>query len=254
MAYDFNGTSDDIVFGADTYSIGGTSNFSASVWFKLDTDTGWRSIFSKTDNSGGDPPGEIFFKFSRNDGDDVFFAEAGYSGGKAELTLSATTDLSVHHAAMTWDTSTYRGYLDGTEQDTVVNGSAKVNPNDVPVMIGIDWTAAHAEGEHWPGLVGECAIWTRTLSASEVAGLAKGFSALFYSQNLVFYAPLIRHSGTAFSIIGGYSATINGAVVVPHFPIIYPASPQIITAPAVAGISPTSTLYGPFVGPLGGPI
>jgi len=103
------------------------------------------------------------------------------------------------------------------------------------------------------GYMGEFAMWTGIqLNSDEVALLADRYSPLFvHPENLYLYSPMVRNVQ---DVIGAASVTLTGTTVISHPPIIYPAMPYIITAPAVVALAPTGALYGSLVGPMGGPI
>jgi hypothetical protein len=77
----------------------------------------------------------------------------------------------------------------------------------------------------WHGSLAEFAVWKRILPPSEIAGLGKGYSPIFYNENLVEYVPCIR---TAESRIIPGALTTNSLTVSPHPPMIYPTPPSIM--------------------------
>lgn len=91
--------------------------------------------------------------------------------------------------------------------------------------------------EKFDGSIAELAFWDTDLSDEEVEALSKGFSPLLVRpQNLDFYMPLVRDNDQ--DIIRGVSYTpVSSPTIDDHPRIIYPRPPQIMMAPADAGLS-----------------
>lgn len=122
-----------------------------------------------------------------------------------------------------------RIYVDGVEEANADNTAAwtwPAQPIRMGVFIDTFWT-------NYTGIFGELGIWNVALDAVEWAALAKGVSPLLIRpQGLVGYWPLIRGLKNRFA---GDNMTASGTSIVSHFPIIYPARPQIYAVPTVGG-------------------
>ena len=101
------------------------------------------------------------------------------------------------------------------------------------------WNEKHTwpkDGDEWDGQIGEVAMWDVALTDAEVLILSKGFSPLFIRRANLKHYWTFRNGLSGIDIVGGFNLTAfntptHGAS---HPPIIYPAPPHIITAPAVA--------------------
>lgn len=122
------------------------------------------------------------------------------------------------HIALTYNPSTsFTGFLNGSADVTSTVG--------VPASIfnstsDLNISRLTSGSFHFGGTIAEIGIWSATLTAAEVASLAKGMTCdKVRPQNLVFYAPLVRDLIDAKS--GLAITNNNGATVAPH-PRIYP--------------------------------
>lgn len=80
-------------------------------------------------------------------------------------------------------------------------------------------TNAGAVGAYFDGLIAEVGIWNTTLTAAEIASLAKGMTCdKIRPQNLVFYAPLVRD---LIDQKGGLTITNNNGATVANQPRVY---------------------------------
>jgi hypothetical protein len=69
------------------------------------------------------------------------------------------------------------------------------------------------------GVIAETGVWNVTLTADEIASLAKGVACnLVRPQSLVFYAPLVRN---LIDVRGGRAITNNNGATVVNHPRIY---------------------------------
>ncbi len=72
----------------------------------------------------------------------------------------------------------------------------------------------------WDGMLAEFAVWSRFLTASEIAALGGGYSPLFFRESLMEYVPLVRDPIS----YKNAAPTVTGALVQPHPRIIYPST------------------------------
>ncbi len=165
---------------------------------------------------------------------DRFYIEAdwtSYGSWYWDASSPNMDDGSWHHFALTYDGSSTANdpivYIDGssvtvTEENTP-SGSWSSDSD------AWTWANREIEGRQLTGSVAECAIWSRILTAAEVASLGDGYSPLFISYGLESYCDYIR--GYSDRVAGGGSAG-GSPTVTDHPPMIYPATPIIITSPA----------------------
>lgn len=157
-----------------------------------------------------------------------------------------------HHACGVFTNDTSRAvFLDGgSKGDETSTTSGAVSDHD-RIAIGRNMDSS-ADGE-FDGSIAEAAIWNVALTDAEAAILGAGYSPLCVRPgNLVFYCPLIRDDDE--DLVGGLSMTAdNTPTIAVHPRIIYPARPQIITAPTGGTTAFTrSGLHGGFAHLAGG--
>jgi len=139
-----------------------------------------------------------------NDGTEVLFAGVGTPG-----TSTVWQHLILQRSGNTV-TQYVNNVADGAETDVLYDD----------VNVAANWRfGSRTGGDRWlGGDLAEWAKWDRALNASERAGLAKGFSPLFY-PGWKWYVPMIRAYQES---IVPLTVTNDGSVVAPHPPIIYP--------------------------------
>jgi hypothetical protein len=146
-----------------------------------------------------------------------FFARSNNTFGTGEINLGGGTafDSTWHHIAITWDDSTGRLYVDGTQ---VASGGSMGTPQDLNrVSVGALLRASALA--HFNGSMAECGAWNATATAAEIASLAKGMTCdKVRPQSLVFYAPLVRDLIDA---KGGLTITNNNSATVANHPRVY---------------------------------
>ena len=154
---------------------------------------------------------------SQNTAHARFFARSNNTSGLGEINLSAGTafDSTWHHVAGTWDNSTARLYVDGSE---VASGGSMGTPQNLDrLAIGAVLRASAAT--HLNGSMAECGMWNATATAAEIASLAKGMTCdKVRPQSLVFYAPLVRD---LIDYKGGLTITNNNTATVANHPRVY---------------------------------
>jgi len=146
-----------------------------------------------------------------------FIARSNNTSGTGEINLGGGTafDSTWHHIAITWDDSTGRLYVDGTE---VSNGGSMGTPQDLNrIAIGAILRASPLG--YFNGSMAECGIWNATATDDEIASLAKGMTCdKVRPQSLVFYAPLVRDLQ---DVRGGLTITNTHTATVANHPRVY---------------------------------
>lgn len=155
-----------------------------------------------------------------------------YTSAKATAAITAQTWF--HWAGVGISSSSHAAYFNGGNKGT---SSDDVTPQGLTqTSIGMWETDGQPKMDYFDGNLAEIGLWNVALTDTEIAILAKGVSPLFIRpQNLVAYWPLVRDDNDR---VGGYNMTpYNSPTWAAHAPVIYPAMPQIITVPMVAGES-----------------
>lgn len=175
-ALDFPGADSDFLDFGDVYDPG-TGSYTVSFWFNA-ADVSATSYLASKGNVGSSDPGWSLFIQSG-----TLIARGQRVGGASGERFSqsiggAIADATWHHVALVidTDTNTVRGYLDGSNTGWVAGGGGGVVDTLVPggdVSSADDLLVARrsSAGAPFDGAVDDLAIWTRALSASEVATL-----------------------------------------------------------------------------------
>lgn len=216
-ALDFGGTDEYVDVGNSASLTAGVSstNHSIFAWVKT-TATGRNAILAASDTSAGPA---VF-----NGSPGIAFGDSGTrlqlyigSGGGGNWRYSSTniSDGVWHHVGYTIDSSyNLTFYLDGATNGTSTNSSGFQFPAGNKFVIGTDWYS-NAVYSPFMGSVDEVRVYSRALSATEVASLyALTRKAVTgrqsYNDGLVFYAPLDDASGAIARNYGGSGR--NGAL------------------------------------------
>lgn len=100
-----------------------------------------------------------------------------------------------YHLAVTFHStglvSTITPYLNGSAE-TPSSSISVLSPSMDSAQIGA--VLRNSFTNYFFGTIAECAVWTRVLSAEEIASLAAGFSPMFYSNSLSWYNPCLDGS------------------------------------------------------------
>jgi hypothetical protein len=157
-ALSFNGTASWVTV-ADTAALHLTTGMTVEAWVRPASTSGWRSVLTKERSNGlsyalygyansGKPPGV----YGNTGGSD-----SGASAGSA-LPLNAWS-----HLAGTYDGSTLRLYVNGTQVATQALSGSLVS-STAPLRIG----GNSVWGEYFSGLIDEVRVYNRALSPTEI--------------------------------------------------------------------------------------
>ncbi|KKM77581.1 hypothetical protein LCGC14_1368540, partial [marine sediment metagenome] len=244
MAREFDGASGHIHYGSaaslDSLAVGAA--FSLHAWINADTvgegSTG--RIASKRPGGGGggwllftDATASLGFQTIDNGA----AVEANQRGSNNECPLNAW-----HSVVVTYDDNGDRKghiYVDGSEiaYDTDTAAGVGQNNSDSSGDLTIG-QAAGLDTRTFDGEICEVGIWTRVITAAEIAALASGFAPLFFANGIVLYTPLVRN------LVDwkGNPPTEAGTIVTAHPTIFLPTSPHVPVPPVV--VAPTDgTIY-----------
>lgn len=161
--------------------------------------------------------------------------------------ITSTTTLSTgvwYHGFVTRGASTWNIYVNGVSEATGTNNPFSLDSNS-DTVIGARKNSSGAYDANFDGLMAEMAFWDRELSAGEVAGLAKGYSPLFYRRGLIMYKPLIRD--TTELIDTGGTWVVDGTVAANHPRIIYPTGYQTARISAATTSTSVRDMIGGFI-------
>ena len=160
QAISLDGTTGQYVSVANSPVVTITGNMSIAAWVNMDLtgDTYQRVVGKSTGSSGAGG----YALYIHTDG------QPRVAFGGTQTTTAATgliTASTWHHVAGTWDGSTARVYVDGVLVDSLTSGSGP-GSSTADLHIGAD--PAFSGTRDFKGLLDEVAIWSRTLSASEI--------------------------------------------------------------------------------------
>lgn len=180
-----------------TFGLTSSSNFSISVWFRLEEPSGTvgsetRVIAQQMDGGG---IGRTWLYVIR-EGSDHYLTS--FIGGSSEKRGNALVHLNTwHHAVMVYQNGTLNLYLDG---DANGSWSTSFENNAGALRLGNHKNVSTAQ--QWIGAFDEFAYFDRALSASEAEALATPGSAL---------APLVTVTAPG-EMVAGEAEAISGAV------------------------------------------
>lgn len=245
MARQFNGSSD--VLELASAAIVTAYPFTISAWFHLDqlpsTAGDEMAIFQIDDGTGN----LNFWTLRADDTADKLQFNSRLNGGTVGV---AETANSV--SATAWQHA-FVIAASATDRTAVLNGDTGNEGTDTSNVTpaSIDRTQIGRQGvqnNFFDGRLAEVAVWNIALTEAEGVALSKRFSpALIRPGSIVAYWKIIgRLSPEPNYWDGGNNLAVTGTAVAEHSPIIYPAMPQIITAPAVAAVLLPSLVMGPY--------
>ena len=148
--------------------------------FENNTFSNWtKALWFTTDNTGSEKTLLAAFETSANRNfiiqkltTDKIFAVMYNTALGAYLSCISTTTVSTgtfYHVAVTYDGTTLRLYIDGSEEASDATSSGTLNTNSVTEYIGrLD---SSITAQDWDGKVDECGVWNRALGSSEVSDL-----------------------------------------------------------------------------------
>lgn len=178
-AFDFNGAGDYVKTGSDIGD--GASAITLSVWVNLDAKTNWDGFLTSK--------GDFFgLQLDGDGGQDAHFRAMGvpfYS----DIELN---EGEWYHLVGVWDSGvTQQLYVNGVAV-AAATGTGPVASGTIDVdewIIGRDRELPNDGGRYADGLIDDAAIWTRALSAYEIAELHAGGLAGLNAQQVVVPTP-----------------------------------------------------------------
>lgn len=207
----------------------------------------------------GDSAGTYYFALRLQAADPAgVVAAMVYDGSTKDATSTANYALNTlnYGCAIYAATNDRRAFLNGGNKGTNAEARNAVTMNRTTIGVSADSTPLG----YFSGYIAEAGVWDLTnwpgATASDkadefervaVPALAAGYSPLFFMLGLNAYWSEIRSDQDR---VGGYDMTAyNAPTIAAHPPVIYPAMPFIITAPAAAPAGRTT--YNTDPRPLG---
>lgn len=211
-----------------------SQNISFGAWIRLPSTSGTRCImYNGFGGSAGGGYGLRIANTTNRVNLDISFVAA----------INGTSSLSTatwHHVFITRDTTTWRVYVNGVQENT---GTANPYGHTSPFGIGARRTNDGSWDNHFTGDIAEVCFFLRELSSDEVSALAKGFSPLFFPRNCIMYKPILG-SSPEIDFFDSGSWTITGTTKSEHPKIIYPSGCIIPRKPGTVQIRQYLTTLG----------
>lgn len=216
MARDFNGTSDIIKRGSLLTDI--TTNFTMSCWAMEITALSRHIFLNGNRDAGG---GNGYSLNSASSGTKWRF-DIAFVGG---VSMVGTLTLGRwYHLTGTRDSTTWKLYVDGVQDGTPITNAP--NTPSFNTTIGGASKDGGSDNAFFAGQIAECAIWSRVLDIREIQALARGYSPLFFKQNLLTHVPLIGVNNPERDMANRQTYAVTGTTQVRHPRIIYPRGSQ----------------------------
>lgn len=175
-ALSFDGDNDYVDCGNDASLNMGTSQWTATAWFKISDSTEYKGILGKWNSIGNNELYRIVVSESSSSGgvqNKVSFVI--YDGGTHYFATSTTTvtDDKWHCVTGVKDSNRMRIYVDGVHENNIAMPSSADISNSAKLVIG---RANEVGGWGFNGLIDDVRIYNRALSAGEIAELYREWS------------------------------------------------------------------------------
>ena len=235
---DFSANVDAIVR-LDTELVFSSSDpFSVALWTNISTINDDKCLWGSS--SAGSARLELRFDFALrlldqlgNDGD--FTVGSGRTG--------------THHYVLTSDGATYHVYYDGTD----CGDTESVLAEEIKVGAFGNSYIGLGQDDGWEGSEWDCLVYNRALSPAEIRQFADPGNVLL--SGLIQPVPRTRYFFAGGGATTEAPTTLGASTASPTTAAPTTAAPTTAAPTTLPpAIAPTSHLYGPIVGPLGGPI
>lgn len=234
MARDFNGSTDEILYN-HLDALDGATKVTVSVHIKPGTGGESFGGIMKQMATNSDTAGIAIL----NDGTDetnLFIAFRDGASNEVRTGPGSITAGVFNHLHVVYDGTQgvsddrMKVWIDGSSVAITHDGT---HPTSLPTHSVGMFLGRIGSGLNWEGAIAEFAIWATDITDIEqIRALSDGVSPLLVHPNPDCYLPLVRDTFDRMGELG--SGSLTGTSVVDHRDVIYPAPPQIITAPAVA--------------------
>ena len=216
------------------------SSFTLEMWFRRDgagvgTSTGAGGIpdliplIAKGRAEVEDPAKDINYIFGIRASDGVLCAdfEEGASGPSPSLNhpVAGTTPITTgvwHHAAATYDGTTWNLYLDGNLEASLSVGRPVASGSGVAVAMASALTSTNVPAGYFDGAIDEVRIWSVARTKSQIQATAN-MPIIAATSNLVGRWSLDEGSGSILNASAG--TTNNGTLVNSNYSWAVPGAP-----------------------------
>lgn len=212
MAYEFNGTNQSLQTASTPVN---SPSFSIACWFNPSNIVS-RVMISICGTSAQTTNSRYFLGIRATGAVSAASLDSN-SNIAAANTISPALNVWQHVCGV-FTTNSFRSvYLDGGNR---VDDTTLINPTTSDIKaIYVGCQLIGSPQSFFNGRIAEVGIWNAALTASEIAGLAKGMTCdKIRPQSLVFYAPLVRNLMDA---KGGLTITNNNSATIATHPRVY---------------------------------
>ena len=214
------GTTTNQYVSLDNTAVDGLSDFSVSLWCRVEALSSELSTLLSGANSGQSNAMLIYFLSATS-----MRTHLGDDGNTSTFTLGSSVDDGVwHHVVWTREGATQNIYIDGTLEDTETGPSATISVDTGGLLLGQEQDAVgggFVTNQIFQGWIDEVRIYNRALSASEVTTLnllTHSCKGTCYTNAAAWYRmdeDSWTHSpGDVQDFYGGYNATSYGAAAI----------------------------------------
>ena len=210
MAYDFNGTSQQLSAASSLTA----APITLAAWVNSDSLAGLRYIITLDQSSVANNWFALGTVATTGLVRAITVAEGNPTS--AESTSGITIGTWAHCCAVFSSSTNRTAYLNGgnSATDTTSRTPSGINSTRIAAR-----TFNGVQGLFFDGKIAEVGIWSAALTAAEITSLARGMTCdKVRPQSLVFYAPLVRDLIDA---KGGLTITNNNSATVAAHPRVY---------------------------------
>lgn len=167
------------------------------------------AVWAYRTSSGGGNFGRMFDKRAGADGQvelllktdisavDTYAYQRTWSGSSGSWEAAAPSLNTWVNVIATYDSGSTSNdaaiYYDGIAQSITETSSPSGSiVNNTSVYVIGNRANSGSANRNWGGWLAEFAVWDRILTADEISGLGKGFTAACFPRGLVEYVPLLR--------------------------------------------------------------
>ena len=147
---------------------GSLSAYSVEAWFSTTT-SGNRSIVSYDNSATGPGSPSRVFQFYVSNGAVVFLPMASGSFVVVTSPLTNYTDGIWHHAVATWDGTTARLYVDGSQVASAALSGTMPTGGGQPILIGTGYNNAPGNFYQYIGSIDEVAVYGSALNSTQIS-------------------------------------------------------------------------------------
>jgi len=271
MAVDFTGSNTGRIDYAD--NLIGISSFdpiTLSMWVYQVTSVSWRNFLSLADEVGSGGILREVEMFTSGVGHRLQFSQYFNTASHGWSWDNAFSTGAWLHILVTYDRASPANdpicYVNGVSQGaadwSLEGGSGGIRTGADSIRIG-NYAPSATPSAAWTGYMAEVAVWSKVLSAGDIAVLAAGVKSPLEIdlENLRFYDPMYEDSANFNRVVEGATGSAGGnTAVIAHppvqqaiIPIRYPTSPSPHALPARinmrddTSLVPSRDYWGPHV-------